>query len=172
VTKRVPKKWIGTNADEISLLESCWFDPKAANRPSEFIERFVCYTTGDVEKTGEPVTLLPWQHETLDRLFGWKRKNGTRRYTSASVWTKKQSGKTALCSWVLIYLLVANGEASVEVYSVANSSEQADQISRLARVVVEASHQLEVLPSAKRIIFQITSSLTQFCHRKRRSPWE
>jgi phage terminase large subunit-like protein len=158
---RSAKRWIRTAADERAVAEGCWFDPDAADHACDFIETFVRYSTGDPALIGQPVTLLDWQRDLLSRLFGWRR-DGTRRHRAASVWVAKKNGKTTLAAWVLLYLLVADGEAAAEVYSVANSTEQASQIFREARAVVEASPELrrhlEIVPSTGRIVFPATRS--------------
>lgn len=91
MNKKVAKKWIRTEADKKAVYEEgCYFDIQAGRRACDFIERFCVYTNGDPEIVGRPVTLLPWQRDFLMRLFGFKRKNGRRRFRAASVWLPKK----------------------------------------------------------------------------------
>ena len=57
------------------------FDPDAADRACEFFEELV-HIKGPL--AGQPFKLEPWQADDIIRpLFGWKRKDGTRRYRTA-----------------------------------------------------------------------------------------
>lgn len=90
--KRVPKKYIRTEADKKAVSEGCWWDEAAGLHCIEFIETFCVYSKGDAELIGQPVQLLEWQKDFLMRLFSWKKKNGRRRFRSASVWIPKKNG--------------------------------------------------------------------------------
>jgi len=71
-------------------------------------------------------------------------------------------GKTTLLAWLIVALLVADGEPRCEVYSVANSTKQAkkilEEIGRVIKASPELSSILEVIPSAGRVIFSATNS--------------
>ncbi|PQO28090.1 hypothetical protein C5Y96_17110 [Blastopirellula marina] len=161
--KLVPKQYIVTDADRKAIKEGCWFDQDAADHVCDFIETFCVYTKNfDDELVGHLVVLLPWQRWFLSMLFGWKRKDGRRRFRAASVWIPKKNGKTTLCAWVILYLLCADGEPAAEVYSAANSQVQAREIWKECKHIIDDSPELaEVLEHAKstsRVTYEATRS--------------
>jgi phage terminase large subunit-like protein len=92
---------------------------------------------------GKPFALLPWQWEQLIApLFGWRRDDGSRRFRQAYVEIPKKNGKSTLCAALGLYLLIADGEASPEVYSAASDREQANIVHGEASRMVEASREL------------------------------
>ncbi|MBE3590000.1 MAG: terminase [Firmicutes bacterium] len=69
-----------------------WFDEAAADRVVEFFERFLRHTKG--RWAGARFELMDWQRDQIIRpLFGWKRKDGTRRYRRAYIEVPRKNGK-------------------------------------------------------------------------------
>jgi phage terminase large subunit-like protein len=154
-------QWIRSPADEQAVLNGCWFDPKAADHVCEFFPRFLRHSKG--EWAGKPYTLLEWQSDGVLRpLFGWKRKDGARRYRQGYVEIPKKNGKSALCSGLVLYMLVADGERGAEVYSAAADRNQASIVYNEAANMVEQSpdlkRALQLVRSVKRIVYPGTSS--------------
>jgi len=114
-----------------------WFDEKAAQRVVAFIEGFLRHSKG--VWAGERFTLQPWQQAIMRELFGWKRADGTRRYRSAYIEIPRKNGKSALCSAIALYLLLADGEAGAEVYSAAADRDQAGIVYEVAKQMVQDS---------------------------------
>ena len=75
-------------------------------------------------------------------LFGWKRKDGTRRYRTVYVEIPRKNGKTTLAAGLALFLLFADKEAGAEVYSAAADREQAAIAFDLAKSMVEGSPRL------------------------------
>lgn len=114
-----------------------WFDEDAADRAVEFFGRFLRHQKG--EFAGQPLNLDEWQTEEIVRpLFGWKRRDGTRRYRTAYVEIPRKNGKTTIAAGIGLYLLFADGEPGAEIYSAAADREQAAIAFDLARSMVEA----------------------------------
>jgi len=146
--------WVRGKNDEISVDEGCYFDLKAADRVRRFFVKTLCHSKG--EWAGKPFELLDWQWEgVIAPLFGWKRKNGTRRFRKAGVWIPKKNGKSALGSGLSLYMLVGDEEPGAEVYNAAADKEQASIVYNEAANMVEASpvlsKRLDVRRSTKRI---------------------
>ena len=74
-----------------------WFDEEAADRAVTFFPRFLRHVKG--EWAGQPFELSEWQREQIIRpVFGWKRKDGTRRYRTVYVEVPRKSGKSTRTS--------------------------------------------------------------------------
>jgi phage terminase large subunit-like protein len=73
-----------------------YFDHEAAERVYEFFEKILRLNGGQFE--GLPFLLHPSQSFILGNLFGWKRKDGTRRFRRAYIEQGKGNGKTPLIS--------------------------------------------------------------------------
>lgn len=142
-------------SDEAALAAGCYFDPALGNHPVEFIERFLRHSKG--EFAGQPFVLLQWQRDAIMRAFGWRRKNGTRRFRRAFWFLPKKNGKSVFAAALSLYLLMVDGEAGAEVYSVASDRDQASIIFRECEAMVNSSpdiaKRLMVTPSTKHIAY-------------------
>jgi phage terminase large subunit-like protein len=101
-----------------------YFDHAEADFVCEFFRECLHHTKG--EWAGQPLVLEEWQERDIVRpLFGWKRRNGLRRYRTAYVEVPKKNGKSTLGAGIGLYLLFADGEQGAEIYSVAADRDQA-----------------------------------------------
>lgn len=155
------KAWTRSEADERAVAEGCRFDLRAAERVRQFFSRYLRHSKGQF--AGKPFELLPWQWEKIiGPLFGWKRKDDTRRYRRAGIWVAKKNGKSQLCSGMSLYMLTGDGEPGAEVYNAAADRDQASIVFNEAANMVEASPalsgRLEVIRSTKRIVFRERAS--------------
>ena len=101
-----------------------WFDEEAVERIAKFFGGYLCHYQG--RWAGSPVILEDWQlHDVLGPVFGWKHRDGTRRYRVAYVEIPRKNGKSLTGGGVALYMLVADGEAGAEVYSAATKKDQA-----------------------------------------------
>lgn len=165
-TKPPPKqtwaKWIRSEADRHAVKEGCYFDLAAAERVRTFFAKFLRHSSG--KWAGQPFDLLDWQWEdVIAPLYGWRQKDGTRRYRRAFIEIPKKNGKSTLCSGLSLYHLVADGERGAEVYCAAADRQQAAIVYNEAAAMVEASpallHRLELVKSQKRIVYFQAGSL-------------
>ena len=98
------------------------FDQEAADRVIRF---FGILRHSKGEWAGQPFVLEAWQQFALSVLFGWKRKDGTRRFRVAYLELPRKNGKTTVVAGIGLYLLVADDEPGAEIYSAATKREQA-----------------------------------------------
>jgi phage terminase large subunit-like protein len=113
-----------------------WFDDAAADKAVEFFARWLKHQKG--EWAGQSLELDRWQIDGIVRpLFGWKRRDGTRKYRTAYVEIPRKNGKTTIAAGVGLYLLFADGEQGAEVYSAAADRDQAAIAFDLARSMVD-----------------------------------
>lgn len=98
------------------------FDIQKAYRPIDFMERFLVPTKGDYDK----LILQPWQHFVEANLYGWVGKNnGYRRFREGLIIVGSGNGKSTMVVGNGAYMLSKDGERGPEVYTLANSKEQA-----------------------------------------------
>ena len=73
------------------------------------------------------------------RLFGWKRRDGTRRFRRAYLEVAKKNGKSTLVSAILLFLLLGDGEGGPKVFINACNRDQATIVYNEAALMVESS---------------------------------
>lgn len=146
---------IQTEADEVALTRGCYFDRAAADHVVGFFSECLYYQ-------GEPLRLLDWQYDYLTPLFGWRRRDGRRRFRRSGCWIPKKNGKSLIASGLILYLLVADNEPQAYVFSAATSIKNAKIVFDEARIMARSSpvlcDHLEDIPSTRRIVFPATNS--------------
>jgi len=129
--------------DPCETAGECTFDEEAAGNALAFIEECCTHVKGELAR--EPFVLKPWQRAMVANLFGWKRKDGTRRYREALVYVPRKNGKTTLLAAIIAYVLFADGEPGAELYSAAADRDQAKLVFAQVKGMV---HNEPVLESA------------------------
>jgi phage terminase large subunit-like protein len=157
-------KWIRSHADEKAVDAGSYFDLKAADRVRRFLAKLVRQSKGDF--AGKPMELLDWQWGgVVGPLYGWKRKNGLRRFRRASVWVSKKNGKSTLAASLILYALIADGEPGAEVYGAAADRNQAsiifDEVAAMVRQSPEMLKILDVNRTLRRVTYAETNSFYQ-----------
>lgn len=136
------KRWTRTQADEKAVAAGCRFDLRAADKVRSFFPKFLVHSKGQF--AGKPFELLDWQFtDILAPIFGWKRKDGTRRFRKAFIEIPKKNGKSTLAAGVGLFMLVGDGEGGAEVYSTAAARDQAMIVHREAEMMVAKSEALQ-----------------------------
>jgi phage terminase large subunit-like protein len=113
------------------------WDTAAAGKAYGFFRDIIRLNGGQFE--GKPFVLLPWQEFVIGSLFGWKQKDGTRRFRMAYIEAAKGSGKTPLAASIGLWMLCADGEARAEVFAAAVKQDQARVLFRDAVAMVQQS---------------------------------
>lgn len=139
----------------------CWYDGEAAWRAVDFFPRFVRHIKGS-QFAGKTCTLEWWQTAFIATLFGWKRKDGSRRYRTCYCEIPRKNGKSFIASGVGLYLLTCDSEPGAEIYSAACDREQASIVFDVAAAMVRKSKplkkRLRVLDSIKKMRYFETNS--------------
>lgn len=99
-----------------------WFDSEDAKRILHF-KSMLRHSKG--KWGGERLVLEPWQQFKDWVIFGWKKKDGTRRFRSAYIEVARKNGKSTDSAGSGLFLAFADGEAGAEVYSAATKRDQA-----------------------------------------------
>lgn len=153
--------WCRNDADRAAVQAGCRFDERLAAHAAGFFPRFLQHSKG--QWAGQAFELLQWQRDLLIYpIFGWIRKDGTRRFRRAFVEVAKKNGKSTLASGIGLYLLVADGEPGAEVYSAASDRDQASIVHgeaiRMAEASAALSACLKINRSNRNILYEHTNS--------------
>jgi len=124
------------------------FDAAAGERVVRFVESFCRHSKG--EWAGKLLVLEEWQRELVRQAFGWKRRDGTRRFRCLYWEMPRKNAKSTLGSAIGLYLLVADDESGAEVYSSATMRDQARIVWSAAAAMVKASPELRRFVKAQR----------------------
>ena len=104
------------------------FRPRAVDRVVNFISKLKHFKG---EHAGKQFQLLDFQRFIIANMFGfyWKDEEGKpkNRRVCQYVWFEvgRKNGKTALAAAILLYMMIADGEQSSDVFFLANSHKQA-----------------------------------------------
>lgn len=113
------------------------WDAAAAARVLNFFSFLRLPADGELD--GKAFSPEGFQCFILGSLFGWKNRDGKRRFRTAFIEQGKGNGKSPLAAGVGLYGLCADGEPAAEIYSAATTAFQAGILFRDARRMVEAS---------------------------------
>jgi phage terminase large subunit-like protein len=122
---------------ETGHLRGISFNERKASHAIAFFPKFLRFADG--LRAGEPFELQLWQQFVVGSLFGWETADGSRRFRLAYIEVGKGNGKTPLAAGIGLYLLVADNEASAEIYCAAYSQEQAKILFSDAEKMVASS---------------------------------
>ena len=100
-----------------------WFDGNDAHRFIQFFEQFLSHTKG--RWAGQPFLLLPWQQFLVASIFGWKKDDGSRRFSTLYCQVGRKNGKTQLLAGIGLALLDFDNEPAASVVFAATKRDQA-----------------------------------------------
>jgi phage terminase large subunit-like protein len=127
--------------DDLKRADGIWFDHAAADYAFGFFEGVLRLSEGQFE--GRAFELHPSQAFIIGSLFGWKRRDGRRRFRRAYIEQGKGNGKSPLAGGIGLFGLCAAGEAGAQIYAAAAKKEQANILFRDAVRMVEQSPALD-----------------------------
>ena len=87
---------------------ACEFNGDAAKKAVRFFEAGLTHTKG--KWAGQRFTLEPWQDAFIRTLFGWQRKDGTRRFRTAFLFIPRKNGKSQLAAAIANFVLLCDGD--------------------------------------------------------------
>lgn len=141
-----------------------------ADKAQAFFEEILCHTKGR-KYARKKFILAGWQRDEIIRpMFGrvvWSDENGCykRRYEIAWIELARKNGKTELLAGIMLYLLIADGEESGEIYGVARDINQAklafDVAAQMVKFSPLLSRELRITEYKKRIYHPKTNSFYQ-----------
>lgn len=127
--------------DSVVAPENGWyFDRKAVERVFDFCSLL---KHSPDKSTWVPFAPEPWQAAIIYIIFGWHKKNGTRRFNYAYIEIPKKNGKTTFAAVFANYLLFFDGEEEAEVYCAATVEKQARLCFEMSKKMIEHSPALK-----------------------------
>ena len=110
------------------------FDPDEADKPCEFISNLP-----HVEGTwaSNTITLVDFQVFLLVNLFGFRQKDGSRRFTSALLAIARKNAKSTLAAAIGLYCLTMEDEKGPQAISAATTGDQAFIVFNIAKRMVD-----------------------------------
>lgn len=128
-------------ADKRVAPENGWyFDKKAVSRVLDFC---TLLKHSPDKRSWVPFHPEPWQAAIIYMIFGWYRKDGTRRFNYAYIEIPKKNGKTTFAALFADYLLFFDNEQEAEVYCAATVEKQARICFSMAKKMIEHSPALK-----------------------------
>lgn len=117
------------------------FDAEAADWAEGFFPTCLQHHIGSWD--GKTFELMDYQAVIVRALFGWKRKDGLRRFRKVFLAVPKGSGKSAFAAGLGLYGAFFDQEAGAEAYAVAADRNQAKIVHESAKVMVERNESWE-----------------------------
>ena len=133
-------------------LRGIWFDKNDAHRFIQFFEQFLSHTKG--KWAGQPFLLLPWQAFAVASIFGWKKDDGSRRFSTLYCQVGRKNGKTQLLAGIGLALLDFDNEPAASVVFAATKRDQA----KIAHD--EATRMVMGSPALKKRVTVLRNNLT------------
>ena len=115
------------------------FVPDEAERPCQFIE---CLPHVEGQWDTRELVLHPSQVFFIANLFGFRKPDGSRRFSTALFNIARKNGKTTLAAAIGLYCLVEEGEQGPLVLSAATTGQQARICWNVAKRMVESDADL------------------------------
>lgn len=114
-----------------------YFDESKATRVVEFVETQLRHVEGKLG--GQPFVLESWQRQLLREVFGWRDKEGLRRYRFVYLCLGARNGKTTLVAAILAWFLFCEQEPGQQLYSAASTKEQAALLFRILAAMIRSN---------------------------------
>ena len=161
VTVSEPVRQVYERLDAEAADKSCpyRFSAKLGDHAIRFIETFCRHYEG--EHAGQLVKLELWEKAFIQTLFGWvDKKTKLRRFREFFLLVARKNGKSFLSACIMVYMLVADGEAGAQCVSIATKYDQAAIVYKTARKIIEQDADLSalVVPIIGGMEFKLTNS--------------
>lgn len=104
------------------------WDQAAADRAIDFFPAVLSITEG--AKAGAPFTLLPWHLFVVGSIYGWKDRNGLRRFRFVWMETGKGQAKSPLMAGLGIYEAIGRKIPRAEIYCIGEDRKTANVMFR------------------------------------------
>ncbi len=162
VTVSQPVRQVYERLDAETADKACpyRFSAKLGDHAIRFIETFCRHYEG--EHAGQLVKLELWEKAFIQTLFGWvDKKTRLRRFREFFLLVARKNGKSFLSACIMVYMLVADGEAGAQCVSIATKYDQAAIVYKTARKIIEQDADLSalVVPIIGGMEFKLTSSV-------------
>lgn len=127
-----------------------------------YIEFFRLLRHSKGEWARRPFELQPWQKFVVGSVFGWIRKDGTRRFRTVYEELPRKQGKSTKLAGIGLIGLVADDEPGAEIYTAATRRDQARIIFDEAKRMVTASPELRKKLGIFKLNLSIDATASKF----------
>ncbi|XJS10461.1 terminase large subunit [Aerococcaceae bacterium WGS1372] len=160
-SKRVAKIYADLKERILNPQRQYIFSKEKANYSIEFIERFCKHSKG--QWAGKAVELELFQKAYISALFGFvDRDTGLRQYKESLFMVGRKNGKSTMLAGIALYMLIADGEAGSEVYSVATKKDQAKLVFDATLEMVQQSNDLSNVIRKRKTDLYHSQSFSKF----------
>lgn len=131
------------------------WDQAIADRAIDFFPAVLSITEG--ARAGQPFHLLPWHLFVVGSIYGWRDRNGLRRFRFVWLETGKGQAKSPLMAGLGIYEIVGQKRPRAEVYAIGEDRKTANVMFRDAAAMCRApipGKGGETLESSGRVILR------------------
>ena len=118
-----PEKYINSAADKKALALGYYWSNAWVARALKF-----CALLCDPRNPRKRLTLLSWQREIIEQIYGWRRADTTRRFTRLGLWVPKKNGKSFFLAVLNLLGLFIDGESDPGCYVISATGEQSRQL--------------------------------------------
>ena len=131
-------------------------DQAGLDRAEQVIKFIELLRVPSGEGQGGPMRLRPWQKQFIRDLYA-PHVDGNRRVRRAILSVARKNGKTAIIAAIaLAHLIGPESIKNGEIYSAANDREQAGQVFKFLRQLIDADEELsqvlDIVPSTKTVV--------------------
>jgi len=146
--------------DPFKGADDYWFDYDAANRALEFFVECVTHVKGEL--AGTPYLLEDHEMAITANIFGWKDKDGYRRYKECFYFVPRKNSKTTWAAGLALKVFFDDGEFGAECYCAAADKEQATllfgQTAAMVRNYEDLDNAVTIYNANKSIVYFPTNT--------------
>jgi len=147
--------------DPTKGADEFWFDYDAANRAIGFFVDCTTHVKGAL--AGTPYVLEPHEVAITANIFGWKNKEGHRRYREVFYFVPRKNSKTTWAAGLALKVFFDDGEQGAECYCAAADKDQAtllfDQTAAMVRYYEDLDSNVKIYQATKCIRRDATNSI-------------
>ena len=150
------------------------WDLAEADRAIDFFPSVLSITEG--AKVGLPFELLPWHLFVVGSIYGWKDKNGLRRFRSVWLETGKGQAKSPLMGGLGLYEILGRKKQRAEVYAIGEDRKTSNVLFRdaaaMCRAPIPGKGEETLVGSGKVIVRGFGDNAWKIEHPKSQSKFE
>jgi phage terminase large subunit-like protein len=150
------------------------WDVIEADRAIDFFPSVLSITEG--AKVGLPFELLPWHLFVVGSIYGWKDKNGLRRFRSVWLETGKGQAKSPLMGGLGLYEILGRKKQRAEVYAIGEDRKTSNVLFRdaaaMCRAPIPGKGEETLVGSGKVIVRGFGDNAWKIEHPKSQSKFE
>lgn len=144
-----------------------YFDEDEANKIIVFAEKYCCLW--EDKWRGQPVDVRPWMAFLWQNIYGWFRKDGTRRFKKVYIQISKKNAKTTIAGITANFHLFADDRINTpKIFVGANNEDQAKICVNITGKIIEQSPELySYVDDGTVNLFKYKENIVNIVHKER-----